>query len=183
MRGLSPRVRGKPHRWPATVPARRSIPACAGETGPNGQCPLLTRVYPRVCGGNAQVTAQLRVVEGLSPRVRGKLSTSTFGTIPPWSIPACAGETRSGPAGPSVVGVYPRVCGGNSVEDAIRYYDRGLSPRVRGKPSSRCCSARSVRSIPACAGETCRCRALCKRRQVYPRVCGGNRVQTQGKAV
>ena len=51
--GLSPLVRGKP--IPPFVPgsARRSIPACAGETSSPAPTPRATRVYPRLCGGNS----------------------------------------------------------------------------------------------------------------------------------
>ena len=50
-RGLSPRVRGNPSEWPASVHASGSIPACAGEPAPTGGQNALPRVYPRVCGG------------------------------------------------------------------------------------------------------------------------------------
>ena len=55
--GLSPRVRGNryPHRLERYN--RRSIPACAGEPVPP-DAPLPSwKVYPRVCGGTAVVTA------------------------------------------------------------------------------------------------------------------------------
>ena len=74
---------------------------------------------------------------GLSPRVRGK-------QVPPpesaeWggSIPACAGEAgTSGKRRPTPT-VYPRVCGGSSSGLVARSANKGLSPRVRGKPLIR----------------------------------------------
>ena len=91
--GLSPRVRGKP---PATALARtksRSIPACAGETVLFPQLDKPHPVYPRVCGGNGPELAAELALQGLSPRVRGKLSITAAPSFPGGSIPACAGET------------------------------------------------------------------------------------------
>ena len=49
--GLSPRVRGNLIGISRNADGERSIPACAGEP-PELLCrPLLSRVYPRVCGG------------------------------------------------------------------------------------------------------------------------------------
>ena len=91
--GLSPLVRGKP--IPPFVPgsARRSIPACAGETSSPAPTPRATRVYPRLCGGNYIVPLPPLFCPGLSPLVRGKHGGDTPGVGSDGSIPACAGET------------------------------------------------------------------------------------------
>ena len=49
------------------------------------------------------------------------------------SIPACAGETAYPLTAAVLVGVYPRVCGGNLVVCGRHRDYQGLSPRVRGK--------------------------------------------------
>ena len=49
--GLSPRVRGNHDRLEQIIHVPRSIPACAGEPLAPQSGPLLSRVYPRVCGG------------------------------------------------------------------------------------------------------------------------------------
>ena len=69
--GLSPRVRGnlEEQRW--DMPISRSIPACAGEPIAMRVEYVSTPVYPRVCGGTADVTAKSTSESGLSPRVRG----------------------------------------------------------------------------------------------------------------
>ena len=72
IRGLSPRVRGKPHQgaeWPARP---GSIPACAGEAVSPFARVSRQPVYPRVCGGSVVVVVAWVWVGGLSPRVRGK---------------------------------------------------------------------------------------------------------------
>ena len=50
----------------------------------------------------------------------------------------------------------------------------GLSPRVRGKRHRKRISRPSLRSIPACAGETVSVSGGDDAEGVYPRVCGGN---------
>ena len=49
----------------------------------------------------------------------------------------------------------------------------GLSPRVRGNPSTLWLGLAIIGSIPACAGEPVRDRKKSSARWVYPRVCGG----------
>ena len=71
------------------------------------------------------------------------------------SIPACAGETLGDGADLADSGVYPRVCGGNSVRSSRDSSLGGLSPRVRGKLQPMALDSDGWRSIPACAGETC----------------------------
>ena len=51
--GLSPRVRGNPDPVRGVPASDRSIPACAGEPGNDGNVQQLYEVYPRVCGGTA----------------------------------------------------------------------------------------------------------------------------------
>ena len=67
------------------------------------------------------------------------------------------------------------MCGGTSTARRAAFSASGLSPRVRGNP--RPTSPRTARqgSIPACAGEPPKTPFACKRKGVYPRVCGGTR--------
>ena len=92
--GLSPRVRGKPKRILTNLQNPGSIPACAGEAVrcrvPSG----LWRVYPRVCGGSPVRVEDHGLIQGLSPRVRGKRPGFRICVAGYRSIPACAGEAR-----------------------------------------------------------------------------------------
>ena len=89
-------------------------------------------VYPRVCGGTAGIASWVPIKKGLSPRVRGNRVRSDREAVPVRSIPACAGEPRSGSSGHSSLKVYPRVCGGTSAGVKRGRGMPGLSPRVRG---------------------------------------------------
>ena len=90
--GLSPRVRGNHTLTSVYNPLNGSIPACAGEPSNPRRRSLPDMVYPRVCGGTAQSRTGQAQPLGLSPPVRGNLSS----VHPPLralrSIPACAGE-------------------------------------------------------------------------------------------
>ena len=152
--GLSPRVRGKRRNPTGEADAKRSIPACAGETGLHDIQDDEPEVYPRVCGGNIVRLEGSGAVRGLSPRVRGKQADWDSHHRQLRSIPACAGETRGKSGTASQPEVYPRVCGGNTYANANTTGVRGLSPRVRGKLKRQAIDALHRGSIPACAGET-----------------------------
>ena len=90
-----------------------------------------------MCGGTRKMARESGSQVGLSPRVRGNLTSSAPTPNAAWSIPACAGE----PGALTIVCiadmVYPRVCGGTSEKDFPHTRIRGLSPRVRGNPQGR----------------------------------------------
>ena len=171
--GLSPRVRGNPIRPKSLQSGPGSIPACAGEPTRRRIGPPSFRVYPRVCGGTTAAALPPTMPAGLSPRVRGNPIRPKSLQSGPGSIPACAGEPKNR-FGASVPGqVYPRVCGGTRVVSGPSPRPPGLSPRVRGNPGGPCRRPKSLRSIPACAGEPIAAIAAPLRMKVYPRVCGG----------
>ena len=90
---------------------------------------------------------------GLSPRVRGNLGRNHRAQRLGGSIPACAGEPCGSSEGKEMPTVYPRVCGGTSIEYAGLIAKQGLSPRVRGNHNADAIALNWQRSIPACAGE------------------------------
>ena len=88
------------------------FPACTGEPEAGLTKLSLAEVYPRVCGGTRYRYFRGDYGVGLSPRVRGNLSSSASPYSALRSIPACAGEPRRGDRARRRYGVYPRVCGG-----------------------------------------------------------------------
>ncbi len=126
-----------------------------------------------MCGGTFTKPRTRIIDTGLSPRVRGNRSISSSRTSSNGSIPACAGEPSRTRCRPLWRSVYPRVCGGTTVEKRFPIREAGLSPRVRGNRRPAETAWQYPRSIPACAGEP---RAPCPSSRgapVYPRVCGG----------
>ena len=69
---------------------------------------------------------------------------------------------------------HPRVCGADVLYGGGVRDDKGSSPRVRGRRSTRPSRVRSTRLIPACAGQTWKqhCKKLARR--AHPRVCGAD---------
>ncbi len=137
LEGLSPRVRG--NRWKKRRDGRKSgsIPACTGEPDTRRAPPGTARVYPRVYGGTTCTLTARRQSLGLSPRVRGNLSTWQLLRAEKRSIPACTGEPNSDRRPDDAHTVYPRVYGGTHVGMVWLSRHRGLSPRVRGNQSAR----------------------------------------------
>ena len=182
VRGLSPRVRGKPGCCRRRQPALRSIPACAGEAREPARRYRPPAVYPRVCGGSSSGSQRPSVQAGLSPRVRGKLIVAyrRYGKL--GSIPACAGEAPGTAGAYRKRRVYPRVCGGSLRRRRCRCLLRGLSPRVRGKHAVGHRLISSCGSIPACAGEAYPHQPRPALPRVYPRVCGGSKAVANGKS-
>ena len=91
-------------------------------------------------------------------------------------IPAYAGKTRTGGRRWQRLRAHPRVCGENHFISQYFDYEKGSSPRMRGKHQSRRRLRSARRLIPAYAGKTQR---LCSERlakPAHPRVCGENRV-------
>ena len=78
--------------------------------------------------------------------------------------------------------VYPRVCGGSRCSPVKTFGLTGLSPRVRGKRSSRLGFPVAQGSIPACAGEAGQRAAEGSHCKVYPRVCRGS-IRPSGRAM
>ena len=131
----------------------RSIPASAGEPLDSAPPGTPTAVYPRECGGTNLMPVLDRIVEGLSPRVRGNQRAGDGGHRHDRSIPASAGEPAFSGARPLLWRVYPRECGGNLTRPTFN----------KGRPGS----------IPASAGEPVRHLWQWGPNRVYPRECGG----------
>ena len=175
--GSSPRVRGTPARRRRFQLVRRFIPACAGNTRRRRREAPGLSVHPRVCGEHLNCAFHTSTVCGSSPRVRGTRALLAQGFSRHRFIPACAGNTWGGRAGPSRFPVHPRVCGEHQLSIIAAVGVPGSSPRVRGTPRRSKAHADVVRFIPACAGNTLRAAHRADIRPVHPRVCGEHEVR------
>ena len=171
--GLSPPVRGNQSGKARPHHASGSIPACAGEPHRPTRRRKRKAVYPRLCGGTGRIKGASTKKQGLSPPVRGNHIGGIIRIRSRRSIPACAGEPPPYGRDSSVIGVYPRLCGGTLRPELLQVADVGLSPPVRGnRPGVRPNHPKS-RSIPACAGEPGKASPRPGPPAVYPRLCGG----------
>ena len=93
--GLSPQVRGNPAAARPMQGGSGSIPASAGEPLADARRQWRYRVYPRKCGGTIYECSPRQTRRGLSPQVRGNLSSLACAISEIGSIPASAGEPRS----------------------------------------------------------------------------------------
>ena len=116
------------------------------------------------------------MIQGSSPRVRGKRGRAAGASGLRGLIPACAGKTSGNKLGNKVCRAHPRVCGENLLACGQGQASQGSSPRVRGKHSSRYCGMLVRRLIPACAGKTACSDPGGWRVRAHPRVCGENPV-------
>ena len=171
--GLSPRMRGNRRERGRCRLCCGSIPAYAGEPDPDLLPPLVSAVYPRVCGGTCVGGVARERARGLSPRMRGNLIVVINEASPQGSIPAYAGEPPCRRARCCTSSVYPRVCGGTEPLSEPLSEPLGLSPRMRGNLPAFSRVPPLGGSIPAYAGEPRATPPSAMTTTVYPRVCGG----------
>ena len=173
-------MRGKqvPHDMPCR--ALRIIPAHAGQTRRVERAAFLITDHPRACGANNPDCDRVVQDAGSSPRMRGKhfheVRVFDLGRI----IPAHAGQTL--PRGPRIRpwSDHPRACGANWVLGQHVNVAPGSSPRMRGKPMTRCSRCSGIRIIPAHAGQTPPPTGWKRGEPDHPRACGANALYVIG---
>ena len=174
--GSSPRMRGKRKAEVLSNALDRIIPAHAGQTARMASSAWLRPDHPRACGANPEHVGVVVAVHGSSPRMRGKRPLGLQGDAHHRIIPAHAGQTLLFISSLFLVSDHPRACGANRYRTLALKYDPGSSPRMRGKPTVCVLPTRTVRIIPAHAGQTCSLRAVRVGLTDHPRACGANRV-------
>ena len=172
--GSSPRVRGKQLLDGLGGVGGGLIPACAGKTTSTPGSTQSWTAHPRVCGENGAGADPDGVLDGSSPRVRGKHPHGHQQIAAGRLIPACAGKTLGVPPWDLGHMAHPRVCGENVLGTPTKPSDRGSSPRVRGKPGRAPAHPVRLGLIPACAGKTGRRGYALRAYPAHPRVCGEN---------
>ncbi len=170
--GRSPRARGSLEHGNLDEHWRWSIPACAGQScccSPACRC---IRVDPRVRGAVSRRSSDFRAPPGRSPRARGSHGDAKTQPLEEGSIPACAGQSPHRIVLLLRREVDPRVRGAVLGSSAAIALVAGRSPRARGSPPRKRAKVHSPRSIPACAGQSCRRRCWRCGNGVDPRVRG-----------
>ena len=170
--GSSPRVRGTDKIETRGPPARRFIPACAGNRVKRSYSRLMRTVHPRVCGEQAVGDIRRHSVTGSSPRERGTATSRAANFCGVRFIPACAGNRAGQAVRAGLLPVHPRVCGEQDSQIQSICAVVGSSPRVRGTDWNFCNTRWLCRFIPACAGNSPPKALEISIATVHPRVCG-----------
>ena len=170
--GLSPRGRGTGRFRRPGCPARRFIPAWAGNSLPRSDIPLRIPVHPRV-GGEQVIRGNMgNPLNGSSPRGRGTVPPARAAPGPVRFIPAWAGNRFLPSRCWYQRSVHPRV-GGEQVRALVNGdISSGSSPRGRGTAGVTTGADRPRRFIPAWAGNRAALRAVTGLAAVHPRVGG-----------
>ena len=113
--GSSPRMRGTRHVQGRDHRRRGIIPAYAGNTCAEVQCPVCERDHPRVCGEHPVVPEPHSSTMGSSPRMRGTRHPASAAVRGVGIIPAYAGNTSAVWSSRSSFMDHPRVCGEHCV--------------------------------------------------------------------
>ncbi len=176
--GPSPRTRGNRPCAGLGQSDDGTIPADAGE--PHDIARDLTFVWdhPRGRGGTSLAARMRAAWGGPSPRTRGNLRCSIFGSATMGTIPADAGEPSCAPGATCNWGDHPRGRGGTATIARPPTRGKGPSPRTRGNPLR--CAARILvnRTIPADAGEPWQRGKKPRRCRDHPRGRGGTLAKT-----
>ena len=130
--GSSPHVRGTCRAVQAQIPARRFIPARAGNIKSAASRLRSVAVHPRTCGEHMSPASFARFASGSSPHVRGTFQRKCATHPPGRFIPARAGNMWA--RGPSSwpYTVHPRTCGEHRPSTYGSFLPNGSSPHVRG---------------------------------------------------
>ena len=166
---------------PLPMPARL-IPARAGKTWTSSVPGRSETAHPRACGENGAGADPDGVLDGSSPRVRGKLPRRRGAAAPHRLIPARAGKTSALTLVASLTRAHPRACGENIACPFWVVLSEGSSPRVRGKLRWRFLLVGFPGLIPARAGKTQRHRPPPGHGRAHPRACGENGLAVGGSS-
>ena len=129
---------------------------------------------PAIRGETAQWMEQLRNNQSQSPRGRGGLEHFRSFVGVDGSIPACAGEPRSGTRWAAQTGVYPRMRGGAIVRRNVIRGMRGLFPACAGEPPAKARGSDRLRGLsPHARGSPKKGPLDRSGVRVYPRMRGG----------
>ena len=176
--GSSPLARGTPRYLARRQAHHRFIPARAGNTGRRPRSGPARPVHPRSRGEHIHTQMIARHSVGSSPLARGTRAGGEIHHPAGRFIPARAGNTmRSTWSAPRAT-VHPRSRGEHSPPRSPRGPVHGSSPLARGTLAGIRRGLRSIRFIPARAGNTLRGAHRHHPRPVHPRSRGEHLYQT-----
>ena len=170
--GSSPHVRGAHAMTGEKTQVYGIIPACAGSTRPNLDCPRLWGgSSPHVRGARQPAAGRVQA-GGIIPACAGSTSMNGLMTCPRRDHPRMCGEHHAVSSGPHPAGDHPRMCGEHLSFMAFLMVSAGSSPHVRGARHHLHKIATRHGIIPACAGSTFNASFGALQNRDHPRMCG-----------
>ena len=154
--GSSPHARGTLFPKAGCGGVYGIIPACAGNTNASSTRSRPPGDHPRMRGEHIEPPGAADENRGSSPHARGTPCRARFRVVPPWIIPACAGNT------PHFLGEFflfrdhPRMRGEHFTKIVGDLGTQGSSPHARGTLIRQLVRIVQTGIIPACAGNTLR---------------------------
>ena len=129
----------------------------------------LAPVHPRERGEHISTSASSNANNGSSPRARGTQPATGHHRSPSRFIPASAGNTWADKAAQIKGSVHPRERGEHMSANMKQSIFLGSSPRARGTRDAERAAWKSIRFIPASAGNTTRAGSRPCPPSVHPR--------------
>ena len=173
--GSPPRMRGKVLCGRSSAGRHGITPAYAGKSTKQAKQQDKARDHPRVCGEKPLQSSVNCTMEGLPPRMRGKVISSLQCDFLSGITPACAGKSFWPCTVLPRCRDHPRVCGEKNKFQTHGGPVEGSPPRVRGKALVRPCWKLSTGITPAYAGKRDLVISESGDIEDHPRVCGEKR--------
>ena len=165
-------MRGRPDCPKRMTQTGRNTPAYAGKTRTQRLRLTCSWKHPRVCGEDSAVVKRSFCPTETPPRMRGRLSLFSSGSLSMGNTPAYAGKTRRQNRWSAPRWKHPRVCGEDHFGEIVRHHLLETPPRMRGRLTNNTPNIALCRNTPAYAGKTSFCTFLKLSTEKHPRVCG-----------
>ena len=173
MQPVHPRIRGeRANAWSHFASSRGSSPHTRGTLPAENRVNAPLRFIPAYAGNATISSLSFLHLLGSSPHTRGTLALANAIRKGDRFIPAYAGNASLFQMTSRRSSVHPRIRGERQSPNGTSIFFPGSSPHTRGTPISVECWPKSVRFIPAYAGNAHATGSAASARTVHPRIRG-----------
>ena len=165
-------MRGERPSWWARSSVPGLTPAHAGRTKSSTRACGSGGAHPRACGENMPICEATRPPLGSPPRMRGERRRRQRQPRRLGLTPAHAGRTASERDPHRLPRAHPRACGENTTDQAVKLFDVGSPPRMRGELDDVPERVAGAGLTPAHAGRTGVGDEIGPVHGAHPRACG-----------
>ena len=165
-------MRGKAENFPVQSGWQGITPAYAGKSEGSLIWNKQTGDHPRLCGEKLPNVAQILLVQGSPPPMRGKGLAEQVGEYRYGITPAYAGKSYIFEEWTRTNEDHPRLCGEKFACSICANCTIGSPPPMRGKAYTMYANGCLQRITPAYAGKSSTSFTAKYRRRDHPRLCG-----------